>query len=267
VNRKAAIFSELLLALFLGSGPAPAQTAGASLSGIVTNPSGAVAGATITAKNLATEQSQITKTDSQGRYSFTNLPPGDYEITASPGSAVPKTSRITLVAGAPKTMNIALSGNFANPGEPSLSDLGFTPEQTKGNAQEQARLNKRSRMLKTHRRLGLITAAPFIATLITANGAKVPRYGAPGSNASGRELHAALGSVTAGLYLTTASFAIFAPKIQGTQTRGMIRLHKSLAWIHGPGRAEPMGIRAVHPHVSHLASAAPGGWCEPRRAR
>ena len=37
------------------------------------------------------------------------------------------------------------------------------------------------------------------------------------------------------MYLTTASFAIFAPKIQGTAARGPIRLHKALAWIHGPG--------------------------------
>jgi len=44
-----------------------------------------------------------------------------------------------------------------------------------------------------------------------------------------------LGSVTAGMYLTTASFAIFAPKVPGTQTRGSIRLHKAMAWIHGPG--------------------------------
>ena len=25
------------------------------------------------------------------------------------------------------------------------------------------------------------------------------------------------------------------PRIPGTQTRGQIRLHKALAWIHGPG--------------------------------
>lgn len=53
--------------------------------------------------------------------------------------------------------------------------------------------------------------------------------------ASGRELHAALGGVTAGMYLTTAYFAVFAPKLHGTTTRGPIRLHKALAWIHGPG--------------------------------
>ena len=63
-----------------------------------------------------------------------------------------------------------------------------------------------------------------------------PRHAAGrNSTASGREIHAAVGTVTAGMYLTTASFAIFAPKIPATKTRGQIRLHKALALIHGPG--------------------------------
>jgi hypothetical protein len=33
----------------------------------------------------------------------------------------------------------------------------------------------------------------------------------------------------------TAYYAIRAPRISGTETRGPIRLHKALAWIHGPG--------------------------------
>jgi hypothetical protein len=127
-------------------------------------------------------------------------------------------------------VDLPLQPPSSNAAAPSLGDLGFTPEQTKGNAQEQARLDRRSRMLKTHQRLGLITTAPLIATLILANGAA-----GRNSSGSGRELHAALGGVTAGLYFTTASFAIFAPKVPGTPTRGSIRLHKTLAWIHGPG--------------------------------
>ncbi|MGB7132331.1 MAG: hypothetical protein WBD59_16065, partial [Candidatus Sulfotelmatobacter sp.] len=55
------------------------------------------------------------------------------------------------------------------------------------------------------------------------------------TSSSTRDLHAALGGTTAVLYFTTASFAIFAPKIKGTKTRGPIRVHKALAWIHGPG--------------------------------
>jgi uncharacterized membrane protein len=85
-------------------------------------------------------------------------------------------------------------------------------------------------MLKTHQRLGLITVAPLVATLIASNGAK-----GKNGDATGREIHAALGSVTVAMYLTTASFSIFAPKIHGTPTRGPIRVHKILALIHGPG--------------------------------
>lgn len=43
----------------------------------------------------------------------------------------------------------------------------------KGNAQEQARLDKRSHMLKIHQRLGLITTALLIAALIVSNGPPV----------------------------------------------------------------------------------------------
>ena len=33
----------------------------------------------------------------------------------------------------------------------------------------------------------------------------------------------------------SAYYAIRAPGIPGTQSRGQIRVHKALAWIHGPG--------------------------------
>jgi hypothetical protein len=116
------------------------------------------------------------------------------------------------------------------PQEPTLGDLGFPTDQTKGNAQEQARLDRRSHMLKIHQRLGLITAAPLLATIIASNGAA-----GRNSSAAGRNLHAGLGIATAGLYFTTASFAICAPRVPGTKTRGPIVVHKVLAWIHGPG--------------------------------
>ena len=117
-----------------------------------------------------------------------------------------------------------------NPQPPSVQDLGFPPELTRANPQEQARLDRRSHMLKIHQRLGLITAIPMIATVFSGAFA-----GGRATSSTNRDLHAALGSATAGLYFTTAYFAIFAPKIAGTPTRGPIRLHKALAWIHGPG--------------------------------
>jgi hypothetical protein len=113
---------------------------------------------------------------------------------------------------------------------PSLEDLGLTPSKTQSDPQLQARLDKRAHMLKIHQRLGLITAIPMIASVATGFGA-----GGKGTSTSDRWAHLALGSVTGDLYFTTAYFAIFAPRIPGTQTRGPIRVHKALAWIHGPG--------------------------------
>jgi hypothetical protein len=58
-------------------------------------------------------------------------------------------------------------------------------------------------MLKVHQRLGLITIAPFAATLISSALA-----GGRQTGSTDRDLHAALGTATVGLYFTTAYFAI-----------------------------------------------------------
>lgn len=118
----------------------------------------------------------------------------------------------------------------AKPAQPSLQDLGISPAAAAPNPQEQARLDRRSHMLQIHQRLGLITGVAMLATVITAGGAK-QRHGTPG----GRALHATLGGVTTGLYAATAYYAIAAPKIHGVKTRGPIRAHKFLAWVHGTG--------------------------------
>ncbi len=113
---------------------------------------------------------------------------------------------------------------------PTLQDLGLSPAQTQGDPKLQARLDKRSHMLKIHQRLGLITMVPMIATVATSFGA-----GGRSTSTSDRWAHLALGAATGDLYFSTAYFAIFAPRIPGTQTHGQIRVHKALAWIHGPG--------------------------------
>lgn len=124
------------------------------------------------------------------------------------------------------------------PQEPTLQDLGITPQQMQGNPQLQARLNKRSEMLKIHQRLGLITLAPMAAALITGPMAKAKgRNGQTITEPSNANLdfHAALGGATVALYASTAYFAMFVPKVPGVKKRGAIRVHEALAFIHGPG--------------------------------
>jgi len=112
----------------------------------------------------------------------------------------------------------------------SLQDLGISPDQAQGTAADQARLNKRSHMLMLHQRLGLIAAVPLIATVATSFGA-----GGRSTSTADRWTHLALGSAAGDLYFMSAYFAIRAPRIPGTPSRGQIRVHKALAWIHGPG--------------------------------
>lgn len=224
------------------SGALRAQDSGSKLSGTVTGgpSSAAVPNARVSLKNVATGQTTETQTDSTGHYDLANLAPGDYEISIAADGFTALTNKVTLAAGAAQTSDFALTvlPTAAKPAEapptnaaaPTLEDLGITPEQTKGTAEDQARLDKRSHMLKLHQRFGLIATVPLVATVFTSIGA-----GGHSTSTADRWAHLALGSATGDLYFLSAYYAIRAPKIPGTQPRGHIRLHRALAWIHGPG--------------------------------
>jgi hypothetical protein len=133
-------------------------------------------------------------------------------------------------------------------------------------------------MLRIHQRLGLITAIPMAAALITGPYAK-----AKGRNGqviqeptqANLDFHAALGGTTAALYFATAYFAIRAPRIPGTHKHGAIRVHEALAFIHGPGMIltpvlgamafnqesngeKVHGIASAHGAVAYITAAAYG---------
>lgn len=129
-----------------------------------------------------------------------------------------------------------------NPTAPSLSDLGLSPSQTTANPALQARLDRHTRMLKIHQKLGLITLVPMAAALISSDGATAGHNGERNSTGTftsgpttGRDIHVALGSATVAMYAATAYFAIAAPKIPEGQVKGGIRFHKYLIYLHAPG--------------------------------
>lgn len=226
-----------------------AQTATGVLRGAVSDESGkAVANASVTAMSIDTGQKQTAKTGPEGTYQL-DLAAGNYRLTFEAGGFKTLEISATVSGTAPEVLDGKLErsapveGNpppqqeslpnapSTNATAPSLSDLGLSPEQTQGNAREQALLDKRTHMLKIHQRMGLITTIPLIATVILGPGA-----GGKSEGTAARDLHVALGALTGDLYGITAYYAIRAPRIPGSpKKRGPIKFHEAMAWIHGPG--------------------------------
>src|ERR1700687_358224 len=247
----------VFVCLLVAWGPSlMAQTAAmGALTGKVTDPSGAaVANVAVTATSVDNGQTRSTTTGTDGTYKFDGLPPGTYRVKFEatgfktmefPSATVNGTETAVLdtkleigeVGNAipvnqptPASQENLPNAPSSSTTPPSLQDLGFPAEQSQGNAREQALLDKRTHMLKIHQRLGLIATIPLIATVATSLNA-----GGKSTSTTSRDLHTALGAVTGDLYFMSAYYAIRAPRVPGTETRGPIRFHKAMAWIHGPG--------------------------------
>lgn len=106
----------VVLVGILLSRPVHAQLAGATLTGVVTDKSGAVVGgATIQIKNLDNGQVREVTSNESGLYSAPNLPPGPYEVKVTASgftSAVQK--GIELNVGTEQALNITLQVGKVN---------------------------------------------------------------------------------------------------------------------------------------------------------
>jgi hypothetical protein len=91
----------VLTSLLLAVAGICAQTPTGTLSGVVRDEQkGGIPGATVKAKHIATGKIRTITTDTQGRYSFTNLEPGSYELRVeASGYKVTLQSGLTLSVG------------------------------------------------------------------------------------------------------------------------------------------------------------------------
>jgi len=171
--------------------------------------------------------------DSATAVSYDSLPdapmPTDAVLTADVDAGLDSSSFGSLFQ-----QSATLSSHSQNPAPPSLSDLGLTPDQTKADPDAQARLDRRTQMLKIHQRLGLLTTIPIAAACFSGAGA-VPDRNTYGDTTS-RDVHVGIAAAAIGMYAATAFYAIRAPRIPDSgPARGGIKIHKYLIWIHAPG--------------------------------
>lgn len=87
-----------------------AQTTIGSIQGVITDQAGAVVpGASVEAKNLATNFSKTVSTDSEGRYVILQLPPGRYTVTVSQQGFTTLTQEdFPLTVGQALSLNLSL---------------------------------------------------------------------------------------------------------------------------------------------------------------
>jgi Carboxypeptidase regulatory-like domain/TonB dependent receptor-like, beta-barrel len=110
-SRSIAIYTVAVVALILlFTAPVYSQVAGATLSGTVTDPSGAaIPNAQVTIKNTSTGVTQNVTTNSAGFYTAPNLLPGTYDVTFSAaGFATVTESGLVLAVGEQHSLNRAM---------------------------------------------------------------------------------------------------------------------------------------------------------------
>src|SRR4030095_15362204 len=144
MSSKRFLFSALTLALslFLAMPAAAQSLTSGDITGVLTDPSGAVVGnATVTVKSNATGNTQTQNTNAQGAYRFSLLSPGNYTVSVnaksfpsaqrqtvvSIGQASPLSVQLTL-GTAEQIVEVTGEGSTVQSENANLSTT-FTPEQ------------------------------------------------------------------------------------------------------------------------------------------
>src|SRR4051794_23709204 len=109
------VYPSIMLTLVLLAGSMFAQVNTASLTGLVSDPSGAaIADAKVTATNSATNLQQSATTTSSGYFTFATLPTGDYKVTVEKQGFRVTTSSINLAVGSRARLDLALQVGTAS---------------------------------------------------------------------------------------------------------------------------------------------------------
>ena len=95
-----------------------AQTHRASVRGVVSDPNGAaIAGATISLRNLDTDETRTTTTGKDGEYAISSLPPGRYEIAVEANAFAKRVQQLVLLVNDERRHDVSLSIGSLHPYE------------------------------------------------------------------------------------------------------------------------------------------------------
>ena len=191
-----ALVSALLTVWFLVPVPGAAQVAGATLSGTVTDASGAVIpNATLSIRNTATGVETAVSTNADGLFTAPNLLPGSYDVTVSaPGFQTRVQSEVALTVGAQQVLNVTMqvgqqTQSVTVEGEAALV---ATTDATVGNLTDQRQM--RELPLNGRNFEQLIQITPGVATmsgnsfLTSGFQGRAPQYSVAGSRPSGQAI-------------------------------------------------------------------------------
>ena len=153
----------LFAAVLLGAVAASAQVETGQISGSVTDPSGAVIpGATITVRNVATNEQRTDASNASGLYVVTGLEPATYQVSVTSGNFHPFTARAEVTVGSHVTIDAKLSVSAAT------TEVQVIAE---GGAQVNTQTQELSQVVDTQQMLQLpsLTRNPYDFVAISGN--------------------------------------------------------------------------------------------------